>query len=73
MGLQVGDLSRQDAGLNRPVCEEVSADTLLADVTSNMQLVAQEMTGALASQLQVPLKVDLEAGPNWLDTQELQV
>jgi DNA polymerase-1 len=34
-------------------------------------LVAEEMTGALASQLQVALKVDLAAGPNWLDTREL--
>jgi DNA polymerase-1 len=41
----------------------------LADVG---RLVADEMTGALASQLQVPLKVDLAAGLNWLDTQELR-
>jgi DNA polymerase-1 len=34
-------------------------------------LVSEEMTGALASQLQVPLKVDLSAGSNWLDTREL--
>jgi DNA polymerase-1 len=35
------------------------------------RLVREEMTAALASQLQVPLKVDLEVGPNWLDTREL--
>jgi DNA polymerase-1 len=35
------------------------------------RLVAAEMAGALASQLQVPLGVDLAAGPNWLDTEEL--
>jgi DNA polymerase-1 len=35
------------------------------------QMVAEEMTGALASQLEVPLQVDLAAGPNWLDTQTL--
>jgi DNA polymerase-1 len=34
-------------------------------------LVAEEMTQALASQLQVPLKVDLAAGANWLDVREL--
>jgi DNA polymerase-1 len=35
------------------------------------ELVAEEMTLALAGDLQVPLKVDLAAGPNWLDVQEL--
>ena len=30
-------------------------------------LVREEMTQALAPQLQVPLKVDLAVGPNWLD------
>ena len=32
-------------------------------------LVRQEMTGAL--ELAVPLKVDLAAGPNWLDVEPL--
>jgi DNA polymerase-1 len=39
----------------------------LDDVTT---LVRQEMTGALSDRLQVPLKVDLSVGPNWLDVQE---
>src|SRR6266545_425639 len=30
-------------------------------------LVTEEMTTALASRLQVPLKVDVSVGPNWLD------
>jgi DNA polymerase-1 len=34
-------------------------------------LVAEEMTSALGSLLTVPLKVDLAAGPNWLDVEEL--
>jgi DNA polymerase-1 len=34
-------------------------------------LVAEEMSGALAPLLSVPLKVDLAAGPNWLDVEEL--
>jgi DNA polymerase-1 len=34
-------------------------------------LVHEEMTRALADRLQVPLKVDVEAGPNWLDTEPL--
>src|SRR5262249_44128124 len=38
-------------------------------------LVAEEMTTPLekALHLQVPLKVDLAVGPNWLDVEELQV
>ena len=36
-------------------------------------LVRQEMTGALGDRLQVPLKVDLCAGPNWLDVKEIEV
>jgi DNA polymerase I len=36
-------------------------------------MIAQEMTSALASRLQVPLKVDLSAGPNWLDVKEVEV
>jgi DNA polymerase-1 len=33
------------------------------------QLVRAEMSGAL--RLEVPLKVDVSAGPNWLDVEEL--
>ncbi len=36
-------------------------------------MIEGEMTGALASRLQVPLKVDLSAGPNWLDVKEIDV
>ncbi len=32
-----------------------------------MSLIQEEMTRALAAQLQVPLKVDIGVGPNWLD------
>ena len=32
------------------------------------RLVHEEMTRALADRVQVPLKVDVAAGPNWLDT-----
>jgi DNA polymerase-1 len=46
---------------------EVPPDELKTVAT----LVAEEMTQALAGDLQVPLKVDLAAGPNWLDVQEL--
>jgi DNA polymerase-1 len=33
-------------------------------------LVHEEMSQALAGRLQVPLKVDVEVGPNWLDLAE---
>ncbi len=36
------------------------------------QLVRHEMTGALADRLQVPLKVDVSVGPNWLEVEELK-
>jgi DNA polymerase-1 len=31
-------------------------------------LVHEEMSRALADRIEVPLKVDVEAGPNWLET-----
>jgi DNA polymerase-1 len=42
----------------------------LADVAA---LVAEEMTTPLEKELnlQVPLKVDVAAGPNWLDVEEV--
>ena len=46
---------------------EVQQDSLAA----LSRLVVQEMTNALA--LTVPLKVDLAAGPNWLDTEPVEL
>jgi DNA polymerase I len=37
-----------------------------------ISLVREEMTGALAERLEVPLGVDLGIGPNWLDTADVQ-
>jgi DNA polymerase-1 len=34
-------------------------------------LVREEMTGALAGKLDVPLQVDIGVGPNWLDVEEV--
>jgi DNA polymerase-1 len=39
----------------------------LADVA---RLVRDEMAGALASRLEIPLKVDVGVGPDWLDQEE---
>jgi DNA polymerase-1 len=35
------------------------------------EIVNHEMTNALSDRLEVPLKVDLAAGPNWLDVSDL--
>jgi DNA polymerase-1 len=41
------------------------------EVNPVARLVVEEMTGALAGKLRVPLKVDVSAGPNWLDVAEM--
>jgi DNA polymerase I len=38
-----------------------------AELQQISQLVHDEMIGALGTRIQVPLKVDVAAGPNWLD------
>jgi DNA polymerase-1 len=37
------------------------------------KVVREEMTGALADRVKVPLKVDVSAGANWLDVKEFSV
>jgi len=54
-------LSRQDVGLNRPAREEVATDKLLADVTSNMQLVAQEKKMELHLKKNDPCRIQSDA------------
>jgi len=39
------------------------------EVATIAELVRREMSGAMA--LSVPLKVDVAAGPNWLDVEEI--
>jgi DNA polymerase-1 len=41
------------------------------EVKRAAKVVHEEMTGALASRLQVPLEVDLAVGPNWLEVKPL--
>lgn len=41
------------------------------EVDAVARLVTEEMTGALAERLTVPLRVDLGVGPNWLDVKPL--
>jgi DNA polymerase-1 len=45
--------------------DELVFETPPEEIDALAQLVTDEMTGALA--LDVPLKVDLAVGPNWLD------
>jgi DNA polymerase-1 len=43
------------------------------EMSSVSRLVHEEMSRALEDRLEVPLKVDVEAGPNWLDTQAVSI
>jgi DNA polymerase-1 len=63
----------RQARLLLQIHDELVLEAPPAEVEAVGRLVAQEMTGALAPQLQVPLKVDVAAGPNWLDTETLPV
>ncbi len=53
--------------------DELVLETPPEDLAATAALVREEMTTPLEQELQlnVPLKVDLAAGPNWLDVQEI--
>jgi DNA polymerase-1 len=51
------------------VHDELVFETPPGEVEAVARLVREEMTDAM--QLRVPLKVDIGAGPNWLDVEEL--
>jgi DNA polymerase-1 len=53
--------------------DELVLETPPEDLEATAALVREEMTKPLERELQlnVPLKVDLAAGPNWLDVQEI--
>jgi DNA polymerase-1 len=52
------------------VHDELVFEVPPAELKAVARLVEEEMTGALA--LEVPLKVDVAAGPNWLDVEEIK-
>jgi DNA polymerase-1 len=52
--------------------DELVFETPPEELKAVAALVAEEMQGALKDRLEVPLKVDVSAGPNWLDVNELQ-
>jgi DNA polymerase-1 len=51
--------------------DELVFEVPLGELFDVAALVREEMTGALAQQLQVPIQVDLSVGNNWLDVKPL--
>ena len=60
---------RHRARLLLQIHDELVLESPPEDLPDVAKLVGEEMTGAL--KLNVPLKVDLAAGPNWLDVSDL--
>jgi DNA polymerase I len=58
---------RRQARMLLQIHDELVFEVPLDELQAVSRLVHDEMTGALAARLQVPLKVDVAAGPNWLD------
>jgi DNA polymerase-1 len=62
-------LSKFQARMLLTVHDELVFEVPPAELKPVAELVEDEMTGAL--DLEVPLKVDVAAGPNWLDVEEV--
>jgi DNA polymerase-1 len=62
---------RRRARLLLQIHDELVFEVPPEELPEVARLVEEEMTTALA--LEVPLKVDLAAGPNWLDVEEWQI
>jgi len=63
-------LGRHQARMLLTVHDELVFEVSPAELKPVAELVEKEMTGAL--DLEVPLNVDVAAGPNWLDVAEVQ-
>jgi len=61
---------RRRARMLLQIHDELVFEAPPEEVQATAVLVRDEMIGALAGQLQVPLKVDVGVGPNWLDLEE---
>ena len=59
---------KRQARLLLQIHDELVLEAPFAELEDVSKLVHQEMGHALADRLQVPLKVDVEVGQNWLDT-----
>jgi DNA polymerase I len=58
---------RRQARMLLQIHDELVFEVPPDELQAVSRLVHDEMTGALATRLQVPLRVDVAAGPNWLD------
>ena len=67
---------RREASRSRlllQIHDELVLETPPEELASTAAMVREEMTSPLELELQikVPLRVDLAAGPNWLDVEEI--
>ena len=62
---------KQAARMLLQIHDELVFEVPPNELQSVSRLVHEEMTGALADRLRVPLKVDVSAGENWLDTKAI--
>jgi DNA polymerase-1 len=62
---------RRQARMLLQIHDELVFEAPPEELNDIAALAVEEMTGALAARLTVPLKVDVAAGPNWLDVEEL--
>jgi DNA polymerase-1 len=64
---------RRRARMLLQIHDELVFEVPPEEVPDVAALVEHEMTNALADRLQVPLKVDVALGPNWLEVDEFKV
>jgi DNA polymerase I len=62
---------RLEARMLLQIHDELVFETPAEDEKALVKLVHDEMTRALAERLQVPLRVDMSVGANWMDTCEV--
>jgi DNA polymerase-1 len=62
---------KRQARLLLQIHDELVLEVPPDELQAVARLVHEGMAGALADQITVPLKVEVEAGPNWLDTEPL--
>jgi DNA polymerase-1 len=64
---------RLEARMLLQIHDELVFETPAKDEKRLVKLVHDEMTRALAERLQVPLRVDMGIGANWMDTTEVNL
>jgi DNA polymerase-1 len=63
---------RRQARMLLQIHDELVFEVPPEEIKQVSQLVREEMATALAHRLQVPLRVDVAVGPNWLDAEPLE-